>query len=90
MYNHNNTTNHNQHDDDYLVDNDDRIDNDQLHQFQEITAHHRVPPNDPWYKNSVYTVRVLWDTGEVMDDHSICLVKMHQLNVLFMPGDMVY
>ena len=56
-------------DNDQLVCNDDdMLEDDNGCQLQQITAHHRVPPDDPQYRHSTYTVRILWDTGELTDE----------------------
>ena len=59
-----NQDNGNQH-----IDNDDDTpDDDSVWQFQEITAHHRVPMDNSQYRRNTYTVQILWDTGEITDE----------------------
>ena len=64
-----NLTNNDQDDDDQFVkNNNDTLKDDGVWQFQEITAHHRVPPDDPQYQRGTYIVRILWDIGELTDE----------------------
>ena len=55
----------------HIDNDDDTLDDDSVWQFQEITAHHRVPTDNPQYQRNTYTVRILWNTGELTDE-SLC------------------
>ena len=64
-----NLTNNDQSDDDHFINDDNDIfQDDELWQFQEITAHHRVPPDDPQYRDNIYTLRILWHNGELTNE----------------------